>query len=67
MEINVCPAALHEERKRDPEWVRAHWTFGGVWDDGCAVLEFWTCSCGSTLTLPGVGPAAFDEDDRVAA
>lgn len=49
--------ALHEDMKAHPDRVRDEWQFSYFTDAGGIPYEGWTCQCGSTLHIRGIGPA----------
>lgn len=56
MERTRHTADHHKDALSDPDRVRAMWLFEFVQDDGFDILECYTCPCGSTLSLRGIGP-----------
>ena len=46
----------HVRLKHDPDLVRETCVFLGVQDWGFQILELWNCSCGTTISIQGIGP-----------
>jgi hypothetical protein len=52
----------HDALKTHHVPARLMMRFNAILDTGCDLLELWDCSCGSTLSLRGIGPLAWAGD-----